>query len=103
MLDKIKKIQGQASGEAFIQFDGEQSSFNATVHKNGKCLFFGNKKFFIEVLQCSGEEMNLVLMGIYPSNLSNIPQQQSPSHFFNNNFSSSMYKKETIKTSEKNI
>ena len=78
-------MKGQASGESFIQFDGEQSSLNASMHKNGKCLFFANKKFFIEVLQCSGEEMNLVLMGIYPSYLSGIQHNNS---LFNNNFAS---------------
>ena len=34
-------------------------------------MYFGGKKYYIEVIQCSGEEMNLVLMGILPSNLIN--------------------------------
>jgi hypothetical protein len=50
------------------------SSFNASNHKNGKCMYFGNKKYFIEVIQCSGEEMNLVLLGLLPSNLMNAQQ-----------------------------
>lgn len=62
-------IKGQASGEAFIQFDGEQSAYNVCNHKNSKFMFFTGRKYFIEVLQCSGEEMNLVLMGVLPSNL----------------------------------
>ena len=38
-------------------------------------MYFGNKKYFIEVIQCSGEEMNLVLLGLLPSNLMNAQQQ----------------------------
>lgn len=65
----IFNAQGHPSGEAFIQFDSELSSFNVSNHKNGKCMFFAGKKFYLEVLQCSGEEMNLVLLGVLPSNL----------------------------------
>ena len=64
-------IQGQPSGEAFIQFDSELGAYNVFVYKNGKCMHFAGKKFHVEVIQCSGEEMNLVLMGILPSNLIN--------------------------------
>ncbi len=75
LLNKLWMYQqGQPSGEAFIQFDGELSSFNASNHKNGKCMYFGSKKYFIEVIQCSGEEMNLVLLGLLPSNLINMQQ-----------------------------
>ena len=56
--------------------DNEPSSFNSANHKHNKYLFFAGKKYYIEVIQCSGEEMNLVLMGIIPSNLLNI--QRSP-------------------------
>lgn len=70
----IFNAQGQPSGEAFIQFDGEISSLNVSNHKNGKCMFFNGKKYFIEVIQCSGEEMNLVLLGLLPSNLINVQQ-----------------------------
>lgn len=61
---------------------------NASIHKNGKCFFFANKKCFVEVIQCSGEEMNLVLMGIYPSstlgglnnNNNTFPSKQQQQH-----------------------
>lgn len=52
--------------------DSEHSAFNTANHKHNKYIFFAGKKYFIEVLQCSGEEMNLVLMGVVPSNLLNI-------------------------------
>ena len=67
----IFNAQGQPSGEAFIQFDSESASFNVTNHKNGKCMYFNGKKHFVEAIQCSGEEMNMVLMGLLPSNLIN--------------------------------
>lgn len=41
--------------------DSEQSSESASVNKHKKFMFIGNKKRYIEVLQCSGEDMNLVL------------------------------------------
>lgn len=70
----ILNSQGQPAGEAFIQLDGEQSAFNVCNHKNGKFMYLSGKKFHIEVLQCSGEEMNLVLLGLLPSNLTNFQQ-----------------------------
>jgi epithelial splicing regulatory protein 1/2 len=70
----ILNNQRQPSGEAFIQFDSEQAAYNVHVHKNAKSMHFNSKKIPIEVIQCSGEEMNLVLMGILPSNLINSPQ-----------------------------
>lgn len=84
----IKK--GQPSGEVFIQLDGEQSSQNAVLHKNGKAMFFMGQKFVIEVTQCSGEEMNLVLMGLLSSNLTNQSSNiysavnQIPSYIYSN-------------------
>lgn len=65
-------VQGQPSGEAFIQMNFESAAFNVAVHKNNKYLFFNGKKYYIEVLQCSGEDMNQILLGLVPSNL--IPQ-----------------------------
>lgn len=56
--------------------DTEQAAFNSSNHKHNKYLFFSGKKYFIEVIQCSGEEMNLVLMGLVPSNLLTI--QRNP-------------------------
>ena len=62
-------VQGQPSGEAFIQMNFESAAFNAAMHKNNKYLFFNGKKYYIEVLQCSGEDMNQILLGLVPSNL----------------------------------
>ena len=85
----IYNAHGQPSGEAFIQFDSELSSLNVSNFKNGKCMYFAGKKFYLEVIQCSGEEMNLVLMGFLPSNLttfsstttSNLSGSQSPGNY----------------------
>ncbi len=71
----------QPSGEAFIQFDSEISALNVSSFKNGKLMFFAGKRFVIEVLQCSGEEMNMVLMGILPSSLINHSANSNSFHF----------------------
>ncbi|CAF3479394.1 unnamed protein product [Adineta steineri] len=68
----VYNAHGQPSGEAFIQMDSEAASFNAATHKNNKYMFFNGKKKYIEILQCSGEDMNHILLGLVPSNL--IPQ-----------------------------
>jgi epithelial splicing regulatory protein 1/2 len=67
--------------------DGENSAFNTSNHKHNKYIFFAGKKYFIEVLQCSGEEMNLVLMGVVPSNLLNasVPKTTSITSLSRNN------------------
>jgi len=36
-------------------------------------MYFNGKKYYIEVAQCSGNEMNMVLLGLLPSNLINAP------------------------------
>ena len=53
--------------------DSESASFNTAVHKHNKYFFFNGKKYYIEVYQCSGEDMNQILLGLVPSNL--IPRQ----------------------------
>ncbi|CAF0732700.1 unnamed protein product [Adineta steineri] len=68
----VYNAHGQPSGEAFIQMDSEAASYNAATHKNNKYMFFNGKKKYIEILQCSGEDMNHILLGLVPSNL--IPQ-----------------------------
>ena len=55
--------QGQPSGEAFIQMDSEQSAYLAAQQRHHKYMIFGKKQRYIEVFQCSGEDMNLVLSG----------------------------------------
>ncbi|UJR28830.1 hypothetical protein I4U23_010054 [Adineta vaga] len=65
----VYNAHGQPSGEAFIQMDSEAASFNTAMHKNNKYMFFNGKKKYIEILQCSGEDMNHILLGLVPSNL----------------------------------
>ena len=48
--------------------ESEQSSDAAAIAKHKKFLFINGKKRFIEVFQCSGEDMNLVLThGLLPN------------------------------------
>ena len=60
-------MQGQPSGEAFIQMDSEQSAFLSAQQKHHRYMNFGKKQRYIEVFQCSGEDMNLVLTGGIPT------------------------------------
>ena len=41
--------------------DSELAAETASLLKHKKFMFIGNKKRYIEVLQCSGEDMNLIL------------------------------------------
>merc|ERR1711936_33775 len=59
----VFNAQGQPSGEAFIQMDGENSAFGAANHRHHRYMVFGKKQRYIEVFQCSGEDMSLVLTG----------------------------------------
>ncbi|XP_018320857.1 RNA-binding protein fusilli isoform X2 [Agrilus planipennis] len=59
----VFNAHGQPSGEAFIQMDSEQSAYNAAQQKHHRYMIFGKKQRYIEVFQCSGEDMNLVLAG----------------------------------------
>ena len=56
-------VQGQPSGEAFIQMDSEASAFGAANSKHHRYMVFGKKQRYIEVFQCSGEDMSVVLTG----------------------------------------
>ena len=58
--------------------NSETTSFNAAVHKNNKYMFFNGKKRYIEVIQCSGEDMNHILLGLVPSNLIPANVQRQP-------------------------
>ncbi|RWS31711.1 RNA-binding protein fusilli-like protein, partial [Leptotrombidium deliense] len=57
---------GQPSGEAFIQMDSEQSAALAATQRHHKYMIFGKKQRYIEVFQCSIDDMNLVLTGGVP-------------------------------------
>ncbi|XP_021916116.1 RNA-binding protein fusilli isoform X3 [Zootermopsis nevadensis] len=63
----VYNAQGQPSGEAFIQMDLEQSAFLSAQQKHHRYMIFGKKQRYIEVFQCSGEDMNLVLTGGIPA------------------------------------
>lgn len=47
--------------------DTEGSAFLAAQHKHHRYMIFGKKQRYIEVFQCSGEDMNLVLTGGIPA------------------------------------
>jgi len=59
----VFNAQGQPSGEAFIQMDSEASSFSAANNRHHRYMVFGKKQRYIEVFQCSGEDMSMVLTG----------------------------------------
>ena len=66
----INLSQGQPSGEAFIQMDSEESAASAAVKKHHMYMSFGKKQRYIEVFQCSIDDMNLILTGGVPVNRS---------------------------------
>ncbi|XP_066954817.1 epithelial splicing regulatory protein 1 isoform X5 [Macrobrachium rosenbergii] len=63
----VYNAHGQPSGEAFIQMDGEHSAFMASQQRHHRYMIFGKKQRYIEVFQCSGEDMNMVLTGGLPA------------------------------------
>ncbi|XP_044008245.1 RNA-binding protein fusilli isoform X3 [Aphidius gifuensis] len=62
----VYNSQGQPSGEAFIQMDSENSAFSCATQRHHRFMMFGKKHRYIEVFQCSGDDMNLVLTGAAP-------------------------------------
>lgn len=63
MLSSFSFKQGQPSGEAFIQMDSEESARLCAQRKHNQFMVFGKKYRYIEVFQCSGDDMNMVLNG----------------------------------------
>ncbi|CAN7992449.1 unnamed protein product, partial [Ixodes hexagonus] len=61
----VYNAQGQPSGEAFIQMDSEDSAFLAALQRHHRYIM-GKKPRYIEVFQCSIDDMNLVLTGGIP-------------------------------------
>ncbi|KAM7341483.1 epithelial splicing regulatory protein fusilli [Cochliomyia hominivorax] len=59
----VINAQGQPSGEAFIQMDSEESARLCAQRKHHQFMVFGKKYRYIEVFQCSGDDMNMVLNG----------------------------------------
>ena len=43
--------------------NSEVAAFNAANQRHHRYMVFGKKQRYIEVFQCSGEDMNLVLTG----------------------------------------
>nr|NP_001246347.1 fusilli, isoform H [Drosophila melanogaster]AFH08101.1 fusilli, isoform H [Drosophila melanogaster] len=59
----VINAQGQPSGEAFIQMDLEESARLCAQRRHNHYMMFGKKYRYIEVFQCSGDDMNMVLNG----------------------------------------
>jgi epithelial splicing regulatory protein 1/2 len=59
----VFNAQGHPSGEAFIQLDSEQAAAAAASDRHNKYMQIGKKQRYIEVFQCSADDMNLVLTG----------------------------------------
>ncbi|XP_072156853.1 RNA-binding protein fusilli isoform X2 [Bemisia tabaci] len=59
----VYNSQGQPSGEAFIQMDSEASAFQAAQGRHHRYMIYGKKQRYIEVFQCSSDDMNLVHSG----------------------------------------
>ncbi|KMQ93883.1 rna-binding protein fusilli [Lasius niger] len=59
----VYNAQGQPSGEAFIQMDSETSAYACASQRHHRYMIYGKKQRYIEVFQCSGDDMNLVLTG----------------------------------------
>lgn len=56
--------------------DSEHSAFITAQNKHHRYMIFGKKQRYIEVFQCSGEDMNLVLTGGIPAPVS--PAKAAP-------------------------
>lgn len=57
----IYKAEGTPSGEAFIQMMSESAARTAVLTKHNRTMFLLNTKRSIEVIQCSGDEMTVIL------------------------------------------
>ncbi|XP_045194207.1 epithelial splicing regulatory protein 1-like isoform X2 [Mercenaria mercenaria] len=57
----VYSAQGEPSGEAFIQMSSEEAAQLTAINRHRRQIIYAGKKRVIEVIQCSGEDMNLVL------------------------------------------
>ncbi|CAG5126275.1 unnamed protein product, partial [Candidula unifasciata] len=57
---------GEPSGEAFIQLDSEEAATMSVISRHKRPMTFTNKKRVIDVIQCSGNDMSLVLTSGMP-------------------------------------
>eukprot|EP00095_Tigriopus_kingsejongensis_P008653 maker-scaffold537_size144400-snap-gene-0.21 protein:Tk08653 transcript:maker-scaffold537_size144400-snap-gene-0.21-mRNA-1 annotation:"rna-binding protein fusilli isoform x2" len=74
----VYNAQGQPSGEAFIEMTSEPAAFQSAHHRHHRNMTFGKKQRYIEVFQCSGEDMNFVLTGNSLAGVGGPPSSQSP-------------------------
>ncbi|XP_054740732.1 RNA-binding protein fusilli isoform X3 [Anastrepha obliqua] len=74
----VINAQGQPSGEAFIQMDSEESARLCASRKHNQFMMFGKKYRYIEVFQCSGDDMNMVLNGGLQSPIAATPHSHHP-------------------------
>ncbi|KAK0425492.1 hypothetical protein QR680_009234 [Steinernema hermaphroditum] len=70
--------QGHPNGEAFIQMDSEASAASAAFSFHNKYMEMGKKKRYIEVFQCSPDDMNLIIAPPSPLLVPNQPMYQAP-------------------------
>lgn len=74
LLSLAPNFQGTPSGEAFIQMESELAAESTAVNRHKKFMLLagigGGKKRYIEVFQCSSNDMSVVLANQeLPSNL----------------------------------
>ncbi|KRZ68462.1 Epithelial splicing regulatory protein 2 [Trichinella papuae] len=62
----VYNAQGNPSGEAFIQMDSDIAAATTAADRHNKYMHTGKKQRYIEVFQCSADDMNLVLAGPAP-------------------------------------
>ncbi|XP_063696115.1 RNA-binding protein fusilli isoform X1 [Culicoides brevitarsis] len=60
----VYNAQGQLTGEAFIQMLSEQAAHMCAQQRHNRFMTYGKKQRYIEVFQCSGDDMNIVLHGL---------------------------------------
>ncbi|KAH7700084.1 hypothetical protein AAVH_32800, partial [Aphelenchoides avenae] len=63
----IYNNQGHPSGEAIVQMDSENAAAMTAQAMHNKYMEMGKKKRYIEVFQCSPDDMNLVSAPITPT------------------------------------
>uniref|UniRef100_A0A1W7RAH2 RNA-binding protein fusilli n=1 Tax=Hadrurus spadix TaxID=141984 RepID=A0A1W7RAH2_9SCOR len=62
----VYNAQAQPSGEAFIQMDSETSAYMAAQQRHHRYMIYRKKQRYIEVFQCSSDDMNLLMTGGLP-------------------------------------
>ena len=60
--------------------DSEKSAESSALTKNKKLMFVAGHRRYVEVIQCSGDEMAVVLQHGLPAPLSSLPQSPASIH-----------------------